>query len=210
MFRPSNMYNSMWIKYKKLLNGSHLNMIICVANKSHYEALNITKTATHKEIKDAYYRLSMIYHPDKNKGSEEAAKIFRDITAAYEVLGNVRQRKLYDGAKQSQKSSYYSTAQPFETMNTTEVYKTNTHNRNYTFDEWSKNHYTNIFQKQCSNREKINQQKFNNNYIAQQRSYSTLTVITSIIVITLISMFEIIKPNAKEKLKHIKFSSSID
>lgn len=202
----------MWIKYKKLLNRRHLNMIICVANKSHYEVLNITKAATHKEIKDAYYRLSMIYHPDKNKGCEEAAKIFRDITTAYEVLGNVRQRKLYDsGAKQSQKSSYYSTAQPFETMNTTtEVHKTNARSRDYSFDEWSKTHYTNVFQKQRSNREKINQKKIIDNYVTQQRSYGSLTIIISIISMSLISLFEVIKPNVKEKLDHNKFSNSND
>jgi DnaJ-class molecular chaperone len=38
----------------------------------------------------------MVYHPDKNKDSEEAAQKFRDITEAYEVLGNVNSRKLYD------------------------------------------------------------------------------------------------------------------
>lgn len=202
----------MWIKYKKLLNRSHLNMMSCVANKSHYEVLNITKTATHKEIKDAYYRLSMIYHPDKNKGCEESAKIFCDITTAYEVLGNVRQRKLYDGgAKQSQKSSYYSTAQPFETMSTTtEVHKTNVRSRDYSFDDWSKNHYTNVFQKQRSNRERINQNKFYENYVTQQHSYNSLTIIISLTVMTLIYFFEVIKPNVKEKIKHNKFSSSND
>lgn len=184
-------------------------MFICVANKSHYEVLNITKAATHKEIKDAYYRLSMIYHPDKNKGCEEAAKLFCDITTAYEVLGNVRQRKLYDsGAKQSQKNSYCSTAEPFETMNTTtQVHRTNVRCRDYSFDEWSKTHYTNIFQNQRSHREHLNQQKFINDYVNQQRSYSSLTFATSIIVITLIYLFEEIKPNVKEKLEDKKFSS---
>lgn len=209
LFRPCNMQNSMWIKYKKLLNRSHLNMFIYVANKSHYEVLNITKAATHKEIKDAYYRLSMIYHPDKNKGCEEAAKLFRDITTAYEILGNVRQRKLYDsGAKQSQTSSYCSTAEPFETMNTTtQVHRTNARCRDYSFNEWSKTHYTNVFQNQRSHREHLNQQKFINHYVNQQRSYSSLIFVTSIIVITLIYLFEEIKPNIKEKLEDKKFSS---
>jgi DnaJ family protein C protein 30 len=40
--------------------------------------------------------MSMEFHPDKNKGSEEAAEKFRSITEAYEVLGNLRLRKLYD------------------------------------------------------------------------------------------------------------------
>lgn len=47
-------------------------------------------------MKSAYYSLSMQYHPDKNKDDLEAAEKFREITAAYEVLGNFRLRKLYD------------------------------------------------------------------------------------------------------------------
>lgn len=61
-----------------------------------YETLGISSAATQADIKSAYYKLSMTYHPDKNKGSEDAAKKFRDITAAYEILGNYRLRKLYD------------------------------------------------------------------------------------------------------------------
>lgn len=64
--------------------------------KNHYEVLGISPKATQAEIKSAYYNLSKIYHPDKNEGSSEAAIKFRDITSAYEILGNVRTRRLYD------------------------------------------------------------------------------------------------------------------
>lgn len=64
--------------------------------KNHYDVLGLTPKATQSDIKAAYYKLSMQYHPDKNKGSDDAAKKFRDITAAYEVLGTYRLRKLYD------------------------------------------------------------------------------------------------------------------
>lgn len=64
--------------------------------RNHYEALGITPKATQTDIKSAYYKLSMRYHPDKNKGSTDASKKFQDITAAYEVLGNFKLRKLYD------------------------------------------------------------------------------------------------------------------
>lgn len=63
---------------------------------NYYEALGISKNSTQNEIKAAYYRLSMLYHPDKNQGSETAAIKFREITQAYEVLGNFRLRRLYD------------------------------------------------------------------------------------------------------------------
>lgn len=66
------------------------------SSKNHYETLGVPRTATQQEIKDAYYELSKMYHPDKKKGCEYSAKKFRDITAAYEILKNYRIRKLYD------------------------------------------------------------------------------------------------------------------
>lgn len=64
-------------------------------SKNLYEDLEVPKTATQTEIKSAYYELSMAYHPDKNK-SEQAKEKFRLITEAYEILGNVRTRRMYD------------------------------------------------------------------------------------------------------------------
>lgn len=185
----------MWTNYKRLLNGIKVNIITSVSYKSHYQALNIPKNATHKEIKDAYYRLSMIYHPDKNKGSEEAAKMFRDITAAYEILGNVRQRRLYDsGANLNQKSSKHSTKQPFETMKTSsDVYKTNIRGREYNFNEWSKAHYTNVFQKQYTAREILSNRKRNYDIAEQQNTYSTMALIVFVTIFILLFMMEYVK-----------------
>lgn len=75
--------------------------------KSHYDALGITPKATHTDIKTAYYKLSMLYHPDKNKGSADASKKFQDISAAYEVLGNFKLRKLYDKGKNPSNTTKY-------------------------------------------------------------------------------------------------------
>lgn len=198
----------MWSNYKRLFNGFRVNTIICIAYKSHYEALNISKTATHKEIKDAYYRLSMIYHPDKNKGSEEAAKIFRDITSAYEVLGNVRQRKLYDsGANLNQKSSQFTTKQqPFETMNTTNnIYKTNVRSRDYNFEEWSKFHYSNAFKQQYETRKRHTRNKINEEYASRLNSYNILTIMVCSSLFILITMFDHIKKVLTERKKINKF-----
>lgn len=177
----------MWTCYKRLFNEINVHSIICVAYKSHYEALNISKTATHKEIKDAYYRLSMIYHPDKNKGSEEAAKNFRDITKAYEVLGNVRQRRLYDsGADPNQNTSQYNPKRPFETMNEQSgVYRTNVRSRDHIFDDWSKAQYTNILREHNVNREKVVRQRINIQYAERQHSYNLLAlmVFTSVSIL---------------------------
>lgn len=70
--------------------GSHLR------KKSHYDILGLSPKATQVDVKAAYYNLSKVYHPDKNKGSIEAAEKFRDINAAYEILGNYKLRRLYD------------------------------------------------------------------------------------------------------------------
>lgn len=64
--------------------------------RNFYDDLGISKNATQSEIKGAYYGLSKIYHPDKNKNNEEAGKRFRKISEAYEVLGNYRTRRMYD------------------------------------------------------------------------------------------------------------------
>ena len=64
--------------------------------RNFYDDLGIPKTSTQSEIKSAYYNLSMAFHPDKNKGCENASKRFRQISEAYEVLGNFRTRRMYD------------------------------------------------------------------------------------------------------------------
>lgn len=202
----------MLTNYKKLFKSINVNTIICVTFKSHYEALNIPKTATHKEVKDAYYRLSMIYHPDKNKGSEEAANIFRDITSAYEVLGNVRQRRLYDsGSSPIQKSPQYTTYRPFETMNTkNDLYKANVRNRDYNFDKWSKAHYSNIYQRQYTSREILNHRKINEEHSMRQNRYSTLTAIVSISILTLMVMLDYLKEMINEQKRIKKYNEKID
>ncbi|GIX74847.1 j domain-containing protein [Caerostris extrusa] len=64
--------------------------------KSHYSALGLDSTASPKDIKSAYYKLSMKFHPDKNSGCPEATEKFKEITQAYEVLGNPEKKKTYD------------------------------------------------------------------------------------------------------------------
>lgn len=54
--------------------------------KNHYDSLEVDSKATQGEIKSAYFKLTMQYHPDKNT-SESAKDRFRDISEAYEVLG---------------------------------------------------------------------------------------------------------------------------
>ncbi|XP_042298786.1 dnaJ homolog subfamily C member 30, mitochondrial [Sceloporus undulatus] len=61
-----------------------------------YEILGVTPTATQAQIKTAYYKQSFLYHPDRNAGSEDAARQFTRVNEAYLVLGSVSLRKKYD------------------------------------------------------------------------------------------------------------------
>jgi TonB family protein len=63
---------------------------------SHYESLNVTRDAPPEVIRAAYRSLSQKHHPDKNTGSHEAAQMMMRLNAAYSVLSDPDQRRLYD------------------------------------------------------------------------------------------------------------------
>ena len=62
----------------------------------YYKILEVSENEDISEIKKQYRKLAMKYHPDRNAGDEKAAKKFREITEAYEVLSNGKKRKEYD------------------------------------------------------------------------------------------------------------------
>ncbi|MCW5197646.1 molecular chaperone DnaJ [Buchnera aphidicola] len=64
--------------------------------KDYYEILNISKSANDREIKRAYKRLAVKYHPDRNNNSKYSEKKFKEIKEAYEILINPEKRSAYD------------------------------------------------------------------------------------------------------------------
>ncbi len=63
---------------------------------NYYEILGVSSTASAIEIKKAYRKKAMKYHPDRNKGNKEAEEKFKGAAAAYEVLSDLTKRQIYD------------------------------------------------------------------------------------------------------------------
>ena len=64
--------------------------------KDYYKVLDVPKTATEADVKKAYRRLAMKYHPDRNPGDHEAEERFKEAKEAYEVLTDAQKRAAYD------------------------------------------------------------------------------------------------------------------
>ncbi len=67
-----------------------------MAKRDYYEVLEVSKTATVEEIKKAYRKKAIQYHPDKNPGDKEAEEKFKEAAEAYDVLSNADKRARYD------------------------------------------------------------------------------------------------------------------
>jgi molecular chaperone DnaJ len=65
-------------------------------NKDFYAVLGVSASATHDEIKKQYRKLAAKHHPDKNQNDAKAAERFKEISEAYQVLGDEAKRKQYD------------------------------------------------------------------------------------------------------------------
>ncbi len=64
--------------------------------RDYYEVLGVTKSATPEEIKKAYRKVAIQFHPDKNPGNKEAEEKFKEAAEAYEVLSDAEKRAQYD------------------------------------------------------------------------------------------------------------------
>ncbi len=67
-----------------------------MSNKNYYDILGVSKTAEENDIKKAYKRLAIKYHPDRNKGDKVSEEKFKEVKEAYEILSDRKKRDMYD------------------------------------------------------------------------------------------------------------------
>ena len=71
-------------------------MVFMASKRDYYEVLGVSKNASDDEIKKAYRKLAVKYHPDKNPGDKEAEAKFKEINEAHDVLSDKQKRARYD------------------------------------------------------------------------------------------------------------------
>src|SRR5438270_8449314 len=67
-----------------------------MSKRDYYEVLGVSSSATEQEIKSAYRRLAVKFHPDKNPGDAQAEDKFKEAAEAYSILSDADQRRRYD------------------------------------------------------------------------------------------------------------------
>src|SRR5438552_17302967 len=90
--------------------------------RDYYEVLSIEKAADGEEIKRAYRRLAMKYHPDRNPGDAEAEGKFKECAEAYEVLSDPARRQRYDQFGHEGLRGHGAAAHDFSRMNVEDIF----------------------------------------------------------------------------------------
>ena len=67
-----------------------------MSKKDYYDVLGVSKSANKDELKKAYRKLAMKYHPDRNPDDSQAAENFKELSEAYEILSDDQKRQTYD------------------------------------------------------------------------------------------------------------------
>lgn len=109
------------------------------ASKNYYDVLGVPRDASPKQIKDAYYKLAMKHHPDKNQGI--LTKQFRDIKEAYDILSNESSRMNYNNNMGTSNNNYSSTSNNWTSNSSYSRYNTKDEYTN-NYKSWSKTEYS--------------------------------------------------------------------
>ena len=83
----------MFLEVPKFL---HWEFLVPASKRDYYEVLGVDKKASNDDIKKAYRKLAIKYHPDKNQGDKAAEEKFKEATEAYEILIDEKKRSMYD------------------------------------------------------------------------------------------------------------------
>ncbi|MFN0292838.1 J domain-containing protein [Pedobacter helvus] len=108
---------------------------------NYYDILGISQTATSDEVKKAYRKLSLKFHPDKNEGDEYFSQMFKQINIAYNVLIDTEKRKDYDFQLRGQ-SELKSNAERLKKLEDELAFKNSLLNRRKKVDEVLASHTT--------------------------------------------------------------------
>ncbi|KAL4223729.1 hypothetical protein ACF0H5_017196 [Mactra antiquata] len=127
--------------------------------KNYYTTLGVTPQCSGIKIKQAYYRLSKIYHPDVNK-TESAVIKFHDITEAYEILSSPSLRHQYDTGRRGHGHGIHrGTHRPgpvnFKARGPHQQVRTD----HFNYDEWLKEHYSESFKEHQERLEKFREHR---------------------------------------------------
>ena len=92
-------------------------------NKDYYKVLGVSKDASQEEIKKAFRKLAVKYHPDKNKGDKAAEEKFKEINEAYAVLSDPEKKKQYDTFGSSEFHRRYSQEDIFRNADFSSIFR---------------------------------------------------------------------------------------